>query len=152
MSTMSRMPMDEALALATRMREAQVGWSIIARVTGHGVDEIRRRLDPEYVAQQRVRDRQKYRELYTAGPIVREQPYRINKMDALRALANVPRDTRSLTGRAFGDPLPGRSALDKRKQAQAGNIVKTSTARRDLLAPRESGVSIEDRQFTGEAI
>jgi len=26
----------------------------------------------------------------------------------------VPRDTRTLTGRAFGDPLPGRSALDAR--------------------------------------
>lgn len=26
-----------------------------------------------------------------------------------------PADTRSLTGRVFGDPLPGRSALDRRK-------------------------------------
>ena len=29
-------------------------------------------------------------------------------------LADVPADTRCLTARFFGDPLPGRSALDRR--------------------------------------
>ncbi len=29
-------------------------------------------------------------------------------------LATVPADTRTVTGVAFGDPLPGRSALDRR--------------------------------------
>lgn len=37
--------------------------------------------------------------------------------DALRLMAEIPRDTRSLTALAFGDPLPGRSALDL-KQAR----------------------------------
>jgi hypothetical protein len=35
------------------------------------------------------------------------------KRDAERLLKLVPRDTRDLTARVFGDPLPGRSALDK---------------------------------------
>lgn len=30
-------------------------------------------------------------------------------------LAEIPADTRSLTARIFGDPLPGRSALDRRQ-------------------------------------
>ncbi len=36
--------------------------------------------------------------------------------DASRLLQLVPADTRNLTARIFGDPLPGRSALDQRKQ------------------------------------
>lgn len=35
--------------------------------------------------------------------------------DALRLMETIPRDTRSLTAMAFGDPLPGRSALDRRQ-------------------------------------
>lgn len=38
--------------------------------------------------------------------------------EAYRQFANFPRDTRSLTGRLAGDPLPGRSALDMRKQQE----------------------------------
>jgi hypothetical protein len=37
--------------------------------------------------------------------------------DAARLLALIPADTRSLTGRLAGDPLPGRSALDMKRQA-----------------------------------
>lgn len=33
--------------------------------------------------------------------------------DAAARLAEIPNDTRDITGRAFGDPLPGRSALDQ---------------------------------------
>lgn len=34
------------------------------------------------------------------------------KEDAMRLMERVPRDTRDLTARVLGDPLPGRSALD----------------------------------------
>ncbi len=38
------------------------------------------------------------------------------RIDDWRELAaTIPADTRSLTGRIFGDPLPGRSALDARR-------------------------------------
>src|SRR5215207_5277888 len=36
------------------------------------------------------------------------------KLDAARLMALIPDDTRSLTSRVCGDPLPGRSALDMR--------------------------------------
>lgn len=39
------------------------------------------------------------------------------KEDAAARLAEVPKDDRSVTGQLFGDPLRGRSALDKRQQA-----------------------------------
>ena len=35
--------------------------------------------------------------------------------DVLARLAEIPADTRSLTARLFGDPLPGRAALDHRR-------------------------------------
>jgi hypothetical protein len=36
------------------------------------------------------------------------------KGDLMARLAEIPSDTRGLTARTFGDPLPGRSALDRR--------------------------------------
>lgn len=37
------------------------------------------------------------------------------RMDEIEArLAEIPDDTRDLTGRMFGDPLPGRSSLHKK--------------------------------------
>lgn len=40
-----------------------------------------------------------------------------NEADAAKALASIPSDTRKLTERVFGDPLPGRSALDRREKS-----------------------------------
>jgi hypothetical protein len=40
--------------------------------------------------------------------------HRASKDEAAARLAEVPADTRSLTSRLAGDPLPGRSALDRR--------------------------------------
>jgi hypothetical protein len=39
---------------------------------------------------------------------------RAQRADWFARLAEIPPDTRSLTGRAVGDPLPGRSALARR--------------------------------------
>lgn len=38
-------------------------------------------------------------------------------VDAMRLKALIPADTRDFTARLMGDPLPGRSALDKRRAA-----------------------------------
>lgn len=38
-------------------------------------------------------------------------PY--NRKDAIKKLSQIPDDTRDLTARMFGDPLPGRRALDR---------------------------------------
>lgn len=40
---------------------------------------------------------------------------RIDAADVAARLAEIPPDTRSLTGRMFGDPLPGRSALARHR-------------------------------------
>ena len=34
--------------------------------------------------------------------------------DAMRLMARIPQDTRDLTARICGDPLPGRRAIDRR--------------------------------------
>ena len=40
--------------------------------------------------------------------------------DFKRLIAQIPRDTRDITGRMLGDPLPGRSALDRLSNATGG--------------------------------
>lgn len=47
---------------------------------------------------------------------VRQRLIEKNERDR-RVMAMVPADTRSITGRLCGDPLPGRSALDQRRNA-----------------------------------
>jgi hypothetical protein len=39
---------------------------------------------------------------------------RISQADLRRLQRAIPVDTRDLTGRFFGDPIPGRSALDRK--------------------------------------
>lgn len=39
---------------------------------------------------------------------------RVDEKVAAARLAEIPADTRTLTQRTFGDPLPGRSALDSK--------------------------------------
>ena len=53
---------------------------------------------------------------YAAAGIVM-RPEGSEPIDRRRALQGIPPDTRDLTGRFFGDPLPGRSALDLRGAA-----------------------------------
>lgn len=38
---------------------------------------------------------------------------RVQREDIEARMAEIPYDTRDLTARIFGDPLPGRSALDR---------------------------------------
>jgi hypothetical protein len=38
----------------------------------------------------------------------------------LRMKMRLPADTRTITGRLFGDPLPGRSALESKRAMEAG--------------------------------
>lgn len=77
--------------------------------------------------------REKYKRQYDSGqeedidwsgeiihPRVTVDGHKIRR-DAMRLMAQIPDDTRDLTGRIFGDPLPGRSALDmKMMECQLG--------------------------------
>lgn len=51
-----------------------------------------------------------------AGITMNVSGYAVDQ-DARRLMDQVPADTRSLTGILFGDPLPGRRAIDMRGRA-----------------------------------
>jgi len=98
---------------ARAMLAKGISHSGVARVFGVTVTTVRRRLDPLYATH--VRERTNLARAIKRGndvPItVRYQPP--PEQDIAARLAEIPRDTRSLTGRILGDPLPGRSAFDR---------------------------------------
>lgn len=83
----------EQRAEIIRLRDEGAGWTEIAKQLG--------------VSQQGVRT--SYYRDRSLAPTPRNSH--------VAAMPEVPRDTRSLTGRLCGDPLSGRSALDKRRSA-----------------------------------
>ena len=101
---------SETIERARALRAEGVGWRAIGRQLGLDERTIRGRLDPDFWWPSR-----------TTGPltsflhVVGES--RLSDADAERALATVPPDTRSMCARLFGDPLPGRSALDQKQGA-----------------------------------
>lgn len=86
------------------------GWTItaIGRHLGFLPESIRRIVDERYAARRResINKAREQRRLTSAAISQRRE------VDASRS--EVPTDTRDLTARLFGDPLPGRSALDQR--------------------------------------
>ena len=106
---------DGASTQARKMRERRVSWSQIERTIGVSADIIRRRLDPEWATFRANRVRT-VRAIHRGNAGSSDAPYRIDPAEAARALATIPRDTRSLSSRILGDPLPGRSALDRRSR------------------------------------
>lgn len=98
---------DEQLQLARELRAAGMGWGSIGRRLGCGEDTIHERIDPGFRERPRGQRNSGPR---TFIPVERRPP----KPEVMRALASVPRDTRSRVARWMGDPLPGRSALDQR--------------------------------------
>jgi len=128
--------MQKTAGTGVRLTEDQIeiakqlhsdGWTIrrICDRMGCCYHTIRRIIDPEYAITRRIwvneaRHKREANEAKYLPPrkTARENATAINiKQDAAARLAEVPADTRSLTGRLAGDPLPGRSALDKRQQA-----------------------------------
>lgn len=99
------------------------GWRYARISEQYGVDNktIRRALDPEYQARrcQQVRDARKLRETGVRNPRAgRENATSMSlKADWAARLAEIPADTRSLTARLCGDPLPGRDALSRTSRA-----------------------------------
>lgn len=98
------------------------GWTIIriAERLGCYRQTIKRVLDPEYAVKRRiqVREARQIREPSLPRKTARENATAVSiKEDAAARLAEIPPDTRSLTARLAGDPLPGRSALDKRQHS-----------------------------------
>lgn len=91
----------------------------IAKVIGVDGCTVKAWIDPEYAAKRRetvmANKRQRYAlKLARQGKAVRR--YETFKPDPVASGAEMPPvvDTRDLTSRLMGDPMPGRSALEKR--------------------------------------
>jgi hypothetical protein len=99
----------ELLQKAQGLRAAGMKWETIANRLNVGSDGLKRRLDPEY----RERRNQQMREANERRDPLHNFASRVPMAEVYRLLDTVPADTRGFTARACGDPLPGRSALDK---------------------------------------
>lgn len=103
-----------------RMREAGASWQHICRTLGTTHDTARRAVDPEYAAMRRLKNSTNRKAKRLSKPrtrenhVVEDHKNRPTAAEAAAAIASVPADTRGVTARMLGDPLPGRSALDKK--------------------------------------
>lgn len=48
-----------------------------------------------------------------AAGLTTDRNHTLVRTQAERLMSQIPQDTRNMTQRAFGDPIPGRSALDQ---------------------------------------
>lgn len=103
----------DPMKLAVIMRDAGADWKAISRATEISVDTLRRRLDPDYREKRSAKEKARRSVFYGLAHSI--DPNRPKPHEVLRALTSIPRDTRNLTARLCGDPLPGRSALDRRQ-------------------------------------
>jgi hypothetical protein len=129
------------LDFAREMYAAGTSYRNIAVYFGTDATTVRMRLDREYAAKRLERANERRRKnpakkaetdrearayitevtatKRAAGIIPSGRSGTRVEADWLRHLPTIPKsDTRSLTGRLAGDPLPGRSALDMRKQQE----------------------------------
>jgi len=98
------------------------GWSYsrLASMYGSTTTTVRCWLDAEYAAHCRNRINTARRIRTSNEDHVVEIRYRRPpEQDVAARLAEIPPDTRTLTQRMFGDPLPGRSALSKASGASS---------------------------------
>lgn len=101
----------EVFETVRSLRAEGVSWDKAARVVGFDRDVLRYRLDPKYAERQRGK--------YSGPPsTLRAAAYRPSSEELAALLSRVPRDTRSMQAKWLGDPLPGRSALDQKREAR----------------------------------
>jgi hypothetical protein len=93
------------------------GWSYnrIGEIFGTTGQTIRVRIDPEYGAMrlQRSAEIKKANRGFAIKDVLPSER-RAPVEDVAARLAEIPQDTRTQGQRLMGDPLPGRSALDRR--------------------------------------
>ena len=118
-------PLTEAQIAAARRMHFKEGksFAVIATRFLCTPETIRTHLDPVYAKKRRdakrASDRRhhaKQREQRLADPVLHPRVLHggPTKREWQNRVAEIPDDTRDLTARVFGDPLPGRSALDRR--------------------------------------
>jgi hypothetical protein len=102
--------------LARQLRKGGATWAMIAKQCGVSTEVVQRAIDPGY-AERRSADIRAARQLRRGSLHVEPSSVRMSpadKLEAERMLAELPPDTRGLTARICGDPIPGRSALDRK--------------------------------------
>lgn len=105
---------------AQRMLKAGSSWTATASRTGISVDRLKRRFDPGYADHRAEKVRMWRAQNGRSGHGGSSKHwhhdlpfYHVDPALIAQAIATVPADTRSRTGRLLGDPLPGRSALER---------------------------------------
>lgn len=118
------LPADEQLEILQHIRREgreRIGWRKLAADHGMNEDTLRRAADPVW-AETRRQQINSSRAAERAGMGSAGQPDRRDKrIGRAGAVARAPEieDTRTITGQIFGDPLPGRSALDRERSGIA---------------------------------
>jgi orotate phosphoribosyltransferase-like protein len=106
---------DEGVELVKAMRQRGMSWEAAGAELGISGNTARSWIDKDYME---MRNRRARDCRVVPGFALRDIPSEINtRDDALARLALIPEDTRDTTARICGDPLPGRSALDRRTQS-----------------------------------
>lgn len=81
---------------------------------GVGYEWLRRRIEPGYAEKSNAKVRARL--IHPSPSMTRvDANVRPSQSDLARRRAEIPKDTRDFTQRFCGDPLPGRSALDRRR-------------------------------------
>lgn len=104
---------------ATKLIAEGLSIRAIARLFGVTPVTVRRQIDDGFRVKLNARQGEYYRRQRASvdnHQAARNPP----EEDWKSRIAEIPTDTRGLTGRLCGDPLPGRSAWDRKKAAHAG--------------------------------
>lgn len=109
----------DALAPAIRkLRDSGLSWSDIGRELGITGTTAKMAVDPDYAA--RRRSNINARRIDQTSRVTDKNrvtpPSRLTAAEARKVIARIPPDTRTPMQKMLGDPLPGRSALDMRKE------------------------------------
>lgn len=115
------------LAQAREMRDAGASWREIVRATGVPMPTLQMHIDPNFnVEAYRKKRREsdaRHREKHYEAP-KGHRPHSVVlaniRSDAAARLAEIPPDTRTITGVLFGDPIFERSALGRELATKRG--------------------------------
>lgn len=101
---------EDQIAEMRQMRLDGATWAKIARRFACAEETVHKAAEPAYAERRRRMDNRHQGKVGAVSS-------RVDADIVDRLVAQIPRDTRDLTGVVFGDPLPGRSALDRRRGA-----------------------------------
>jgi hypothetical protein len=110
MTRKSAPPFDVDKAKA--MRAAGTSLRLIADEFGVAQETVQRKIVPGYAEHRNEQVRARLTP--TRSTANRHESGAQTSADAERLMDEIPRDTRDLTARLCGDPLPGRRAIDQR--------------------------------------